>query len=384
MSEPNSNNNNAGSTAAASTPGNTSGSSSSGATQQTTNTTSSSTTQTNTNNNRSNIRQPTASESKDFSGAMDKFDDILGMPYEQNLSNKKSMDDFYRNFVSHIECNTEDHSSVLSDFLTTGKDPKDIYKKPVSDQKESEMTAIEKWELQDEYKIYRSALDGDMRRAVEELYNKIWGQCTSALQGAISRRDDYESKKEKRDVLWLIKNLKEELSGVDGKANPYSLWWAAIRKLVNMRQKNDESASDFLKRQNEVLERFELVAGTGFFFSEKISKTKINIATAEEMNAEKEKFLGVHLVEQADATKCKDLWKTLSDGVNLGRDEYPKNRTAALNLLMKHTKEVKNLSDMTYDRANGAGRTQRGGGRSGGRGRGWKRWKERQWPPSFI
>ena len=68
------------------------------------------------------------------------------------------------------------------------------------------------------------------------------------LQGAISRRAEYEKESVQRNVLWLMTNIKEELSGIDKKSNPYSMWWATLRKLANMRQQHNETASDFLKR----------------------------------------------------------------------------------------------------------------------------------------
>ena len=322
---------------------------------------------------RFNTKRPTASESKDFSGSMDKFKNILAMSYEQDLENKTSVDDFTRNFINHVACNSSKYGIEMSDFLTTGVQPSKVYPMPNDTTKESDLTYMKKKQLDHAYELHMATQPGGkLDSAIKGLYNMVWGQCTSALQGAIARREDYETKKNEKDVHWLLENLKEELSGVDSSANPYSMWWAALRKFVNMRQGSEESANDFLKRQNEYLERFEMVGGTDFFFSEKIAKQSVLVSTKTFIQEQKEKFLAVHLVEQADAIKCKDLWKSLVDGINLGRDEYPESRTAALNLLMKHTKETKTLTDVTYDRATGGGRGQgRGRGPTGrGRGRG--------------
>ena len=308
-----------------------------------------------------------SSEQQDFSGAMKDFSYIMGMRYEQDLVNKVSYEKFKRNFISHIECNSVKYGDELANFLRTGKDPKDSFKLPSSSKKRSELSYVEELELKAKFDIYHAATQGGaLDRGMKDLYNMVWGQCTLTLQGAISRRDDYEEESGKRNVQWLLTNIKEELAGIDKKSNPYSTWWAAFRKLANMRQQKQETASDFLKRQREAVELFELAGGKGSLFSETIAEFKAHGADKKDIEAEKQKLLAVHLVEQGDPARCKDLWKSLVDGTNLGRDEYPLTQTDALNLLMKHTRETINLTDMMYDRANNAfGRFPGRGGRFG-------------------
>ena len=220
-----------------------------------------------------------SSEQKSFSGAMKDFKNVLGMRYEQDLENKVNFEEFKRNFISHVECNSTKYGNELADFLRTGKDPKDGFSPPSSSKKKADLTYIEELELKAQFDIYHAATQGGaLDRGMKDLYNMVWGQCSNTLQGAITRRSDYNTESVKRNVKWLMTNLKEELSGIDKKSNPYSTWWAALRKLVNMRQGQQESASDFLKRQREAVDIFELAGGKGSLFSETIAGFSLDSA----------------------------------------------------------------------------------------------------------
>ena len=76
-----------------------------------------------------------SSEQKDFSGAMKDFNNIMGMRYEQDLQNKVSYENFKRNLVSHVECNSKKYGDELADYLRTGNDPKDSFTQPTSTKK---------------------------------------------------------------------------------------------------------------------------------------------------------------------------------------------------------------------------------------------------------
>ena len=148
---------------------------------------------------RFNTKRPTASESKDFSGSMDKFKNILAMSYEQDLENKTSVDDFTRNFINHVACNSSKYGIEMSDFLTTGVQPSKVYPMPNDTTKESDLTYMKKKQLDHAYELHMATQPGgELDSAIKGLYNIVWGQCTSALQGAIARREDYETKKTKK------------------------------------------------------------------------------------------------------------------------------------------------------------------------------------------
>ena len=98
-----------------------------------------------------------SSEQKVFSGAMKDFTHIMGMRYEQDLVNKVSFENFKRNFISHVECNSAKYGDELADFLRTGKDPKDSFKLPTSDKKRSDLSYVEELELKAMFDIYHAA-----------------------------------------------------------------------------------------------------------------------------------------------------------------------------------------------------------------------------------
>ena len=47
------------------------------------------------------------------------------------------------------------------------------------------------------------------------MYEKNWGQCSDALKIMIAHEKGYEEKEQNKDFIWLLKTIKEILSGLD-------------------------------------------------------------------------------------------------------------------------------------------------------------------------
>ena len=91
--------------------------------------------------------------------------------------------------------------------------------------KRSELSYVEELELKAKFDIYHAATEGGaLDRGMKDLYSMASVQRTLALQGAISRRSDYEIESGNRNVRWLLTNTKEDLAGIDKKSNPCSAW----------------------------------------------------------------------------------------------------------------------------------------------------------------
>ena len=39
------------------------------------------------------------------------------------------------------------------------------------------------------------------------MYEKIWGQCTDALQSMVAHEKGYEEKELKKDLIWMLKTV---------------------------------------------------------------------------------------------------------------------------------------------------------------------------------
>ena len=97
----------------------------------------------------------------------------------------------------------------------------------------------------------------------------MWRQCTSALQAIVKGSDDYEDKAGRHDLIWLLKELKKIVSGVDSKANAHETLLDAMLSLFNMRQFPDGS-------NNAYKDRFESNVHTLEWQKEFISSVPMN------------------------------------------------------------------------------------------------------------
>ena len=52
-----------------------------------------------------------------------------------------------------------------------------------------------------------------------KMYGKIWGKCTDALKRMIENENGYEEKEQKKDLIWILKTIKEISSGLDKLGN---------------------------------------------------------------------------------------------------------------------------------------------------------------------
>ena len=62
--------------------------------------------------------------------------------------------------------------------------------------------------------------ESSLRRNMEKTFGLIWGQCSSSLQSRIKGDSLFEDSYDDLDTVWLIKELKKGVSGIDNKSIP--------------------------------------------------------------------------------------------------------------------------------------------------------------------
>ena len=129
----------------------------------------------------------------------------------------------------------------------------------------------------------------NLRRNIEKSYGLIWGQCSAGLKQYIKGLADYESKSIKFDAVWLLRDLKKAMSGIDNKANTYVSKHRAIRNLYRIRQGAQESNNHYLERFKSYITAMELAGGDHLFISPHIAGMKIDGMTEQELLEERER-----------------------------------------------------------------------------------------------
>ena len=102
-----------------------------------------------------------------------------------------------------------------------------------------------------------------------------------------------------------------------------------------MKQGKEESWESFQRRQVTSFQNLELVGGWNILSNTKIiDAIDMDNPTKDEIAREEQKFLAMHTIKRSDPVHFEKLIELLQDGTNKGRDEYPKTKSEALDMIL--------------------------------------------------
>ena len=81
---------------------------------------------------------------------------------------------------------------------------------------------------------------------MEKVYGAILGQYSAALHAKIKGLSDYEISSSDLDIVWLIREIKKIVSGIDKKSDPRMPLIHAIETLYRMKQGATEANDNYL------------------------------------------------------------------------------------------------------------------------------------------
>ena len=287
------------------------------------------------NQNRQNYNRDISNKS--FEGAEPSVGAVLGLQSER-IDKKVNYEQFKDKLVNYIGRKFDNGDDIVC-TVKNSTDPMTLCEKKY---KPEDLTADAKKDdflvkiYMEEYKRFRTKQD-QVTVSMKKLYNVIWGQCSDQLQSAIKYLDDYELKECNKDISWLLGELKRETAGIDSLGNAHLNLIKALKTMVNMKQGPDESDDNYLKRMNASYDSLVLAGGGHIVESPTLMTVAGSSATAKEKAAEKEKFLAVLLLVNADPSRYSHLNKELVHSSQLGNDNYPKTSSATYELLRRRS-----------------------------------------------
>ena len=83
------------------------------------------------------------------------------------------------------------------------------------------------------------------------------------MQSIISHENGYEEKERKKDLIWLLKRIKEISSGLEKLGNEGVTYYNALKLFVLMRMGETESEYLYVKRVHLSIETLILAGGKG-------------------------------------------------------------------------------------------------------------------------
>ena len=172
------------------------------------------------------------------------------------------------------------------------------------------------------------AREGKYMSNVGNAYTFLFGQCNKAMQSKLQARTDFEMTI-RNNPIELLKAIEEHMISYQENKYEMGIITDALRNLVNLKQKDNESLIDYTGRGPIKL--------TKFFTSMHTSPTAPTEAEtkAYEKTACKQLYAYIYLTN-ADQNKYGTLIQGLSSQFSLGQDQYPKTIEDANSVLSSH------------------------------------------------
>ena len=173
-----------------------------------------------------------------------------------------------------------------------------------------------------------------------KVYGLIWEQCAQSMKNKIEARRDFESTIYD-DPIELLKAIKEHATNYQENRYEMCIIADALRAMLNTKQKDGESLSDYTKRFKVARDVYESHVGGPFIlkkyvtnvpgFSSMDQDTQNNIV----MQANS-RLLSIIYLENADLKKYGSIMTGLNTQRTLGNNQYPTTITEASNVLSNH------------------------------------------------
>ena len=322
----------------------------------------------NRNQSRNQPNRPVAVDttSKSFNGEEPNVGAVLGLKIEK-IDAKVTYDVFREKMCNYIGrkisdgdlivCLVRDYTDPIKEFEADNKP------KALTDDEADDPT--EKAIHNEMVKLYvkQHAL---IRSNIKKVYALIWGQCSEPLQTLVRNNDEYKEKEKKKDVVWLLKQLKALTSGIDVLSNKRETLHDALVNFVTMRQGRSESLDDYMKRVKSNIELLVLAGGRHFLCCPEIMTKANKEPTDAEIATEEEKFTAMHILKRSDSDRYGDLLEELKNNSYFGRDDWPETSARAYEIMVRRSGNFPSVGAPVAGRGHFGGRGR--GGRFGGRG----------------
>lgn len=205
---------------------------------------------------------------------------------------------------------------------------------PDDDADETDM-AIWNEDIKD-YAKRKRALRGNLA-AIQAV---IWGQCSEAMKAKLKSIDGYEQSMSDDDCEWMLKNIKAITMQFDAKHNGYISMLDATAGFLNCRQQQGQTADSYLEALKGHADTIEYHGGI-LVLNQNLVPTMKDDGITPYTDDERKKIgrdctLGAAFIRGADPTRYGALIADLANQYNKGKDEYPKDITAAYSMIVNY------------------------------------------------
>ena len=257
---------------------------------------------------------------------------------------------------------------ALSGYISTTMDfPKDVASicKKTSLEPVEEPADLSEKEKKSETKklIWKTKVQTYVRRVeaqernCQSIYAVIWGQCSTQMKNKLQSLANYDIKSDACDCVWILKEIKAITLRFEGTRYIFLSLDDARSAYYGYAQPSTQSLADYLRDFQslvDVLDHYNTSVGEDKAFLDKAGvlmeeeephvddsnyaelRLKYNLKKA--LTA-RNRSLALSFLKRADKVRYGSLWTELENQYTRGTDQYPKDLTAAYNMLLNYRRQ---------------------------------------------
>ena len=168
----------------------------------------------------------------------------------------------------------------------------------------------------------------------------IWGQCSEAMKSKITTNPQYELKWAEHNCSWLLCEIRAITLNLDDKKNPFVSLLEAKVSYLTCKQGSTQTPHEYLEVMKALVDNIEYqggsVAESYTIVPERSPDGDLRSVDARQRMA-RDWSMGANYIHNADTNRCGTLIADLSNQYARGKDEYPKDITAACGMLVNYT-----------------------------------------------
>ena len=191
----------------------------------------------------------------------------------------------------------------------------------------------------------------------QSIHAVIWGQCSTAMKNKLQSLPEFANKNDTCDCVWILEEIKAITLRFEGTRYIFLSLDDARTAYYSYVQPKTQSLPDYLRHFQslvDVLEHYNASVGEDQAFLDKAGilidesepdgtegnylelKLLYNLKKAA---AARNRSLALSFMKRADKTRYGTLWTDLENQYTRGTDQYPKDLTAAYNMLLNYRRQ---------------------------------------------
>jgi len=136
-------------------------------------------------------------------------------------------------------------------------------------------------------------------------------------------------------VIWLLEHIKSTVSGIDIKAEKFKSLWDVLRRVLIMKQGQNETYNNFYCHTKSNFEQISLSGRTHFLYYTDFITVDTNAPTADEKSTAKECVMAILMLQSCDKNCFGHILTSIDQSIHMGKNEYLKNLADMYDLLVK-------------------------------------------------